>query len=54
MDKEQKQICQIRVVFPTETDEMAIEIKKKITSILSEIPDAQVHFALMAGNSRGT
>lgn len=54
MDKEQKQICQIRIVFPVDTDEQAIEYKKKIAFLLTEIPDAQVHFSLMASNNRGT
>lgn len=51
------EICQIRIVFPVDSDEQAIEYKKKIVTILSEIPDAQVHFSLMsmpAGKPNGT
>lgn len=41
-----KQICTLRILFPIETDEDAISYKQKITSILSQIPDAQINFSL--------
>lgn len=41
------EICQIRIMFPVDTDEQAIEYKKKITALLTEIPDAQITFNLM-------
>lgn len=43
----QKQLCTIRVVFPVETDEDAISYKQKITSVLAQVPDAQITFGLM-------
>lgn len=42
-----KQVCSIRIMFPVETDEQAISYKRKVTDVLSEIPDAQIHFSLM-------
>jgi len=47
MDKSKKQICQIQVMFPVDTDEKALELKKNIETLLDETPDAQVHFTLM-------
>lgn len=44
MDKE---LCTIRIMFPVESDEQAIEYKKKIASLLVQIPDAQINFGLM-------
>jgi len=41
-----QEVCQIRIMFPVETDEQAIEYKKKIAEILSDKPDAQIHFAI--------
>ena len=43
------EICSIRIVFPVDSDEQAIEYKKKIAEVLSEIPDAQINFSLMSG-----
>ena len=45
------QICSIRIMFPVSSDEQAIEYKKKISSLLAEIPDAQIQFSLMAGRA---
>ncbi len=42
-----KDICTIRIAFPVESDEQAIEYKKRLSAILSDIPDAQLHFSLM-------
>lgn len=47
------EICSIRIMFPVESDEQAIEYKKKIAAILAEIPDAQINFALSSLPSRG-
>ena len=41
------QICSIRIMFPVQSDEKAIEYKQKITALLVEIPEAQIHFNLM-------
>ena len=46
-EKSDKQICQIQVMFPVDTDEKALELKKNIETLLDETPDAQVHFTLM-------
>lgn len=43
----QQEICTIRIMFPVETDEQAIEYKKKINSVLSDVPNVQVQFSLM-------
>ena len=43
MDKE---ICQIRIMFPTESDEQAIEVKKQINELLKDNKEAQIHFVL--------
>lgn len=43
-----KEVCTIRIVFPVTSDEQAIDYKKKITAVLSEITDAQIHFAIMS------
>lgn len=43
-----KEICSIRIAFPVDTDEQAIEYKKKISDILGNIPDVQIHFSLMS------
>ncbi len=43
MDKE---ICQIRVMFPAKSDEQAIDVKKRISELLKDEPEAQIHFAL--------
>lgn len=42
--------CTIRILFSVESDEQAIEYKHKIQEVLSDIPDANMQFALM--NSR--
>ena len=42
-----KQVCSIRIMFPVESDEQAIEYKRKISGVLSAIPEAQIQFSLM-------
>lgn len=46
MDKDKQEICTMRIIFPVETDEKAIEYKKKIDLLLSEIPDVHIQFSL--------
>lgn len=41
-----QQICSIRIGFPVETDEQAIEYKKKISAILAEVPQVRIEFSL--------
>lgn len=43
---EMQQICSIRISFPVETDEQAIEYKKKIGEVLAPIKTARVEFTL--------
>ncbi len=50
MDKDPKQVCSLTIIFPIDNDEQAIEYKKKITAILSEISDAQIRFSIMSGS----
>lgn len=47
-----KQVCNIRIMFPVETDEQAIEYKKKIGDVLSDIPQVRIEFGLSAIPSR--
>jgi len=42
-----KDICTIRIGFPVDTDEKAIEYKKKIAELLSPIPNVRIEFNLM-------
>lgn len=43
---QQKQICSIRIAFPVESDEQAIEYKKKIGNIVSGIESMRLSFDL--------
>jgi len=55
MDKPEKEICSIRIMFPVNSDEQAIDYKKKISALLSEIPEANIQFSLVTAppNPRG-
>ena len=44
MEQDKKEICSIRIMFPVESDEQAIEYKKKITAILVNVLDVQFNF----------
>lgn len=46
--KQAVQVCSIRIMFPVESDEQAIDYKKKINTILSDIPQARIEFSLMS------
>lgn len=46
MDNDKKELCTIRILFPVESDEKAIEYKKEIAKILNDIPEAQIQFGL--------
>lgn len=48
MEQPKQEICQIRVMFPAESDEQAISCKKKIKEVLADVPDVNIHFSLMA------
>lgn len=47
MPDEQKQICVIRIMFPVDTDEQAINCKKQVSNSIAELKDVQIHFSLM-------
>lgn len=48
-----KEVCTIRIVFPVTSDEQALKYKRSIQDVLSDVPDALVHFAItpMAGHT---
>lgn len=41
-----KDVCSMRIVFPVESDEQAVSIKKAISNILADIPNAFIAFSL--------
>ena len=45
-DTSKKQVCSITAIFPVDNDDEAIEYKKQITSILSNIKFARIEFKL--------
>jgi len=42
------QVCMIRISFPTESDEQAIDYKKKISGVLADIQNVRIEFSLMS------
>jgi len=42
------QVCSIRIAFPVESDEQAIDYKKKINDVLADIPQVRIEFSLMS------
>jgi len=48
----EKELCTIRIMFPIDSDEQAIEIKKKIKDALSDKSDAQIQFTITPIPSR--
>ncbi len=47
MPEPKKELCQIRIMFPVTSDEEAIDIKRKIAAVLSDIKDTHIQFSLM-------
>lgn len=43
-----QEICTIRIMFPVNSDEQAIECKKKIAAALSDNPNAITEFSIRA------
>jgi len=41
------EMCTIRIIFPVESDEQALSVKKRIRETLGDIPNVQVHFAIV-------
>ena len=52
MDNEKKEICTISIMFPVESDDKAIEYKKRIAELLKDKPEAQIQFSIMSGAHR--
>jgi len=46
-----KQVCTIRIMFQVDTDEQAIEYKRKINDVLANISNARIEFSLMTAPS---
>ena len=44
---ENKQVCRITLTFPVDSDDQAIEYKKKIASVMVDLADSQIQFSLM-------
>lgn len=40
-------ICTIQIAFAVESDEQAIQYKRKISDVLADIPNARIEFSLM-------
>lgn len=47
MGETKKQLCTIRIMFAVDSDEEAIDYKKKIESALADKGDSQMQFTLM-------
>ena len=48
MAQPDKEFCSIRLMFPVETDDKAITIKKEIAIALKDIPEAQIDFRIVS------
>lgn len=46
MEQVKKEVCTMRVMFPAESDEQAIDIKKKINALITDIPEAMIDFRI--------
>ncbi len=46
MSTPKQEVCTIRIMFPVESDEQAIEYKKKIAEVLKDEPDAIIDFGI--------
>jgi len=46
MEQLKQEVCQIRIMFPVESDEQAMDYKKQINAILKDRPDAIVSFSI--------
>lgn len=43
-----KQLCTITIVFPVQSDDEAIAVKRKIGDAVSNIDDARIDFRIMS------
>lgn len=44
--KTMQEVCTLRIGFPVETDEQAIEYKKKISEVLADVPNVRFEFVI--------
>jgi len=49
--KPQPQVCIIKVVFPSDSDELAMSVKKKIAAATADMDGVQINFNLIAGQA---
>lgn len=49
MEQDKQEICTIRIIFPVKSDDQALAYKKKMSEVISDIPDAQMDFRIMSG-----
>ena len=47
MPKDQREVCTIQIMFPIDTDEEALAVKKKIAEVLADNKDAQIRFSIV-------
>ncbi len=45
------EICTMRIIFPVESDQQALDVKTKIQQALVDIPDVQIDFRLISGRA---
>jgi len=53
MGQAKPELCIMKIMFPIESDEKALEVKKSITEVLKDNEDAQIHFSIMNQPKRG-
>jgi len=41
-----KELCTLTIAFPVVSDDAAMEVKKKVTAILADNPDAVIDFRM--------
>ena len=46
MEQPKKEVCTIRIMFPVQSDDEALEAKKKIAEVLSDVPDVNFQFSI--------
>ncbi len=46
MQQSKQEVCIIRIMFPVESDEQAIDYKKKIGNIVNDVSDARMEFSI--------
>ena len=46
------EICTLRIMFPVESDQKAIEIKRKIQDVLGDTTDVRIEFGIIQAPMR--